>query len=137
MTPEPPSTSPRDREGWERMRRAFTAPTGRATVPQRPGHTEGLWTPQEEANLQKLMGEMGTGRNWPAVAERQGRVGLAGRGRSLADTGRRARRARPYNILPPEISSAYTHPLNPENAWLEGRASSAPFCAVLCINGQS
>ena len=56
------------------------------------GTRKAWWTPQEEANLQKLMGEMGTGRNWPAVAERlgTGRTPSAVEDHWRRHTGRRA-----------------------------------------------
>ena len=83
----PPSGGP-PRAGKNARARADRAHTCRNAR----GTRKAWWTPQEEANLQKLMGEMGTGRNWPAVAERlgTGRTPSAVEDHWRRHTGRRA-----------------------------------------------
>ena len=105
-TPEPPSTPPRDREGWERMRQRLRELEGRV------GHLEG-----READLEGEKGELerenrlikallpplspaaqalislaAGGTPWPAVAERlgTGRTPSAVEDHWRRHTGRRA-----------------------------------------------
>ena len=106
MEVEPPRTPPRDPRDWDRMRQRLRELEGRVghlcaacdgahrahTCRNARGTRKARWTPQEEANLQKLMGEMGTGRNWPAIAERlgTGRTPSAVEDHWRRHTGRRA-----------------------------------------------
>ena len=115
MTPEPPSTPPRDREGWERMRQRLRRPQG-AHVPQRPGHTEGL---VDAAGGSESTDTDGRDGHRPQLARDRRAAGdgsdSVGRGRSLAQThrapGAGVKDPR-KKILPPEISSACMHPLD-------------------------
>ena len=95
-TPErPPTPRAADPPELERMRARVRELEGahRAhTCRNARGTRKAWWTPQEEANLQTLMGEMGTGRNWPAIAERlgTGRTPSAVEDHWRRHTGRRA-----------------------------------------------